>query len=339
MKIGKYASSKKITKTGIPQGSSLAPLFYIIYTNDMDEENSDVDTMMYADDTAVATEDGNLEDAITKLQNKVNNLSQWIEDNGLDINKEKTEFIIYASERNKQAKEIGEVKLSIRGALIKMKKQIKYLGLNWDKSISWNEQILETIKKIRTLMPLIKRIARITSEETKKEIYHAIIESRMAYGIEIWGSTSKTNMKRIQRTQNRILRILYNRRRDKNIDDIYKEKEIMRIYELHLNKEAERAWQIINKRSYSKNIKLNIVEPNHEAQTREQRTYRVKLERSKNKWGDKRANNRMAKIVNELEKEMQVLSDPNLKEKYPREKIREVWRNKGNKQLEKKFWA
>lgn len=55
VKIGDYESEKKLTKTGIPQGSSLAPLLFILYTNDLDNNDIEVETMMYADDTALIT--------------------------------------------------------------------------------------------------------------------------------------------------------------------------------------------------------------------------------------------------------------------------------------------
>lgn len=111
---------------------------------------------------------------------------------------------------------------------------------------------------MRSLLPEIRRLAKITSSETKKEIYHAIIESRIAYGIEIWGVTSKTNIEKIAKVQNKLVRNLYNMEKRESTLRTYQRKKIQNVYELHLNKETKRAWQIMGKQKKSKKIEIVV---------------------------------------------------------------------------------
>lgn len=148
VKNGAFISEEQNVITGIPQGTCLGPLLFIIYVNDMICK-SDIDNFyQYADDTAITDTDEDLQKLKRRLEVKINNLIDWTEKNGLKINEEKSEFMIFISKQNPQYKKSREMKLKIKNISITVKETIKYLGVYLDTTLQWKEQISKTKTKI-----------------------------------------------------------------------------------------------------------------------------------------------------------------------------------------------
>lgn len=100
VKISNVFSEAKVTNLGVPQGSILGPLLFLIYINDLPDCLTSSQCVLYADDTTIINYDKNISSLVTKLNNDLAKVTNWCIDNNLVINPSKTKFIVFNSPRN-----------------------------------------------------------------------------------------------------------------------------------------------------------------------------------------------------------------------------------------------
>ncbi|XP_075150930.1 uncharacterized protein LOC142225039 [Haematobia irritans] len=222
--------SKQIPiKYGVPQGSKLGPVLYLIYANELLNILKNSKAFAYADDTAVIVSHPNLEDAQIIMQTELNNIARWCHDNGLIINADKTKLlhIRLPSLSNTSIKlkfHSTQCLHSYRNSadndscetFIEVVDEIKYLGVVVDKYFNWKSHIQELNKKLRKALYILYHLNNSAPLAVTKQAYFALVESQLRHGITSFGSSS--HCKILQLTQNRLLKMLMkNRTNDHNI--------------------------------------------------------------------------------------------------------------------------
>lgn len=226
VKINKnILSDEGTTRGGIPQGSSLGSTLFKIYIDDMINQENHNNVILYADDTAISARGKTVEMITETLQRRIYDTNEWMINNHMEINEDKTEYIIFHSPESKLKKEIKEACLKINNKKIETIEKINYLGITFDHEMKWHYQIEKIENKIKSLIPITFKIAGKLNENNKKAYYHAIIESRISYAISLWGRGNKTKTERLQRKQNTIIRILYKKDKRTNVGNFYTEKK------------------------------------------------------------------------------------------------------------------
>lgn len=335
VKVDGIKSDEMTTIAGIPQGTCLGPLLYILYTNDIMADIEKENVLMYADDTAALRVSKKVKHAIGKLQEDIGEIEKWFNTNGLEINSNKSELVIFISENSTEKEEAKASKIYINGQEISSVKEVRYLGVIIDKQLKWEKQIKNTIKKLRGLMPLIGKIRDKLSEEDKKMIYHTIIESRLQFGIECWGKASKSRLTAIQRTQNNMLRILYKRGRRENIDDLYDSLNVRDCYTLFLDKMAKVAWHILKD---EKDSQVKLEKKKRETQVTTRLQERLNTRKWNTEWGRRSSEGIMAKMCNFLDKKIALVTSLENWCRFPKKEIRRVWKGTGRTELIDMFW-
>lgn len=132
------SSEKKTITCGVPQGSVLGPLMFLIYINDLPNISKVLDFYLFADDTNLYCEDDCLKKLETKINKELKHLYLWLSVNRLALNMDKTNFVIFHP-FNKPLK--LNVTIKINNKAICEKKSIKYLGVLIDSTLSWKEHI------------------------------------------------------------------------------------------------------------------------------------------------------------------------------------------------------
>lgn len=157
VKIGDIESQAQIIECGVPQGSLLGPLFFLIYINDMQEIGMTGDITLYADDTSLFYYGNSIETVINQAQHDIDLLNRWLQSNLLTINASKTNYMIFSA-RNKK---IGNYNpLTINGEPINKVEKEKYLGLIIDNHLTWKDHIEKIRNKLSTLRGALRPIAR-----------------------------------------------------------------------------------------------------------------------------------------------------------------------------------
>lgn len=206
VKQGEDSSMLHPIQAGVPQGSVLGPILYILYTADL-PVSKDIVTGTFADDTAVLASDPNHVVASAKLQSSLNSISNWLRDWRIKANESKSVQVTFTTRRDTCPP------VTLNGKDIPQENEIRYLGIYLDRRLTWRKHIFTKRKalglKLRNLYWLLNRNSQM-SLESKILVYKCIIKPIWTYGLQLWGTAAKSNIDILQRFQSKTLRLIVN---------------------------------------------------------------------------------------------------------------------------------
>ena len=202
-----YSDGKSDVKDvlhGVPQGSILGPLFYIIYANDFSRASSLLFTIMFADDTSVFIEGQSYENVYKVVNEELKKCDNWIKANKLTLNVKKTHFMIFHRSRMKPV----NAQISLRNENIKQTNSIKFLGIIVDNKLNWHEHIIYIKNKVSRAIGIIYKARKYANKQTVKQMYYTFVFPYLIYCCEIWGNTSQTHLDSLIKCQKKIVRVM-----------------------------------------------------------------------------------------------------------------------------------
>lgn len=218
-------SRPQTTKRGVPQGSVLGPVLFILYTNDFPKYMQEYcNTLMYADDTVLLLGKKQQEELEIATYTAVNMAVQYCNGNDLVVNEKKTKQLVLGRNKN------------IAGRLPELEDTFNstYLGVTIDDTLSWNEHIDSLCKKLSIGLYVIRRMKNISDLTTAKTAYYALYESHLRYGIVVWGGTSQGNLQRVLTHQKRAIRLLANLQTRESCRQAFQELKILTMTNLYI---------------------------------------------------------------------------------------------------------
>ena len=202
--INGFDSSPKEMKYGVPQGSVLGPLLFLIYINDLHHAVKFSVTHHFADDTNFLY----VSKSLKKIQKCINLdlrfVCNWLKANKISLNASKTEMLIFRDPRRKIS---YDLKIKVDGKKVVPSKFVKYLGIYLDNFLSWQHQEQDMRTRLSRAAGMLCKIRHYVNFDTLKMIYHGIFSSILTYGSLIWGQHSRI-VKRLQVIQNKAIRYM-----------------------------------------------------------------------------------------------------------------------------------
>jgi hypothetical protein len=193
-------------QSGVPQGSVLGPLLYLIYTADLPEaENTVIAT--FADDTAIMSTHEDPAIASVNLQHHLNLMNEWLDKWRIKINPTKSAQVTFTLRTSVCPT------VTINNVPVPVKTETKYLGLHLDQRLTWKKHIQTKRQqmnlKFREMYWLLGRTSKL-SLSNKLLLYKTMLKPIWTYGIQLWGCAKPTRIKTIQQFQSKTLRALVN---------------------------------------------------------------------------------------------------------------------------------
>ena len=205
VKIGNTRSSWADLRKGVPQGSILGPLLFNIFINDLFLFIENCSLYNYADDNTVSFSAPSLSDVISNLQLDCNHAIDWFTTNGMKANPNKFQFMILSSSS------LAPVELVLDGnTCITSQDCVKVLGITIDKKLTFNEHISLCCTKAARQLNAFARISKYLNQNSRRAIHHSFITSNFSYCPLVWHFCGKSNNAKLEKIQERSLRILCN---------------------------------------------------------------------------------------------------------------------------------
>ena len=199
------SSDVKNISCGVPQGSVLGPLLFLLYINDLPNVSEKLKFFLFADDTNIYYESEDLQSMEKIVNEELKQLTLWLNVNRLALNISKTNFLIFHV-YNKPLQ--YNVTLIMNKKAIMQKEHIKYLGVIIDCHLNWKQHILNISKKISRSIGIMYRLKEFMNTKMLLKIYYSLIYSHIVYGIQVWGSACDTELNKILTVQKKAVRLL-----------------------------------------------------------------------------------------------------------------------------------
>ena len=190
---------------GVPQGSILGPLLFIIYINDLPQISKLAKFIMYADDANIIITGNNMSEIAAQFNEIGNLLTSWVSCNGLALNIRKTNYMIFTKNR---IHELDNFKPKISGIPIEHKTVTRFLGVLIDEKLTWKHHITAIKSKMSKYIGILYRLKNILPLTARKNIFHSFIQSHINYCSLIWGTSTKSNIDSIFVVQKKAMRAL-----------------------------------------------------------------------------------------------------------------------------------
>ena len=201
-------SQTKLITTGVPQGSVLGPLFFLVYINDLPLHlNQATHNDLFADDASLHTAHTRIETIQNVLQDSINKASNWCDNNSMKIHPDKTKCIVITT-RQKEQRTHPTLTLTLGTNLIEQVESHKMLGLLIDSRLTWNNHIESLIKRVSKNIFLLTKLKRYASTENLKLYFDAHIMSHINYVSTIYDGCTKENFNSINAVHRKAVRHL-----------------------------------------------------------------------------------------------------------------------------------
>ena len=212
--IGTTSSKPELIKVGVPQGSVLGPLLFLIFINDLPLVTKFSNIDLFADDATLHSSGSSIDSIQTNLGDDIEDIHKWCKNNNMHLNINKTKCMLLTTAQRLSRMDKKEIDLNINGEKIDNVINHKLLGINIDHYLHWEEQIDLVYKKINSKLALLSKIKWYLTLDTRILYFNAYILPMFDYCVTIWGNCSKQNIQRISKLQKKAARIILNKPND-----------------------------------------------------------------------------------------------------------------------------
>ena len=229
--LNDICSQQLCISTGVPQGSILGPLLFIIYINDISKACNLFYPVIYADDTTLSATLNTfspVDNQNSRLDHKINDelmkILDWLKVNKLSLNINKTKAMLFHAPQ----KQVLIPDIKIGGTVIEFVDKFDFLGIVLDKHLNFKQHISKILFKISKTVGVMNKLKHFLPSVTLLTIYQSLIMPHLNYGILVWGSQHR----KLEKVQKRAVRVIVNGRYNSHTEPIFKNLQLLKLHDL-----------------------------------------------------------------------------------------------------------
>jgi hypothetical protein len=222
---------------GVPQGSILGPILFLLYINDVNKSETGAIFTKFADDTTVLATGKDIAEATKNMNDYMVNIDKWFSQNKLNLNPSKTRYMVFNQNKKDENKDQDKL-VNIRGEYLQRvwrkgkEKAFKLVGVWIDEELKWSEHIIAVKKKVNAAVYNLSQARNNVSIKNKIMLYMGLIQSHLVFGSPFWGNAKKTRLQPLIVAQKRAIRKIYNLKYRDHTHEYFVKSEILKLQEL-----------------------------------------------------------------------------------------------------------
>ena len=230
----KATNSTKLKITcGVPQGSILGPLLFLIYINDLEKSLSKSRPILFADDTTILISNRNYNKLIEDTNKEIEKLHNWFSVNKLSLNISKTNYVIFHSV-NRNIPIAGPT-VKIGNTAVSKVPNTKFLGVHLDSNLNWKVHIRNKSTQVLKIIAILARLKHTLSLNTLRTIYTSLILPHLNYAIPVWGNVKNSEIKRLNILQKKAVRHITNSKYNSHTSPLFKKLKLLTLTDIFNN--------------------------------------------------------------------------------------------------------
>ena len=218
-------------KCGVPQGSILGPLFFLVYINDLLHINNTMQFVMFADDTTIVMTDKNVNTLQQKINSEMENVSEWFKANQLSLNKNKSHAMLFTNQ--KRTDNHNNFTINIENTPLRLTEQTTFLGVVLDCRLKWNLHVEKIASKVSKFIGILKKVKSKLNFSSLLTLYNTFVNTHMSYCIAVWGCTARVYLDKLLKLQKRALRLVFNVHYREHTSQLFLQAKVLNVYKMY----------------------------------------------------------------------------------------------------------
>ena len=247
VQYGGYESERGVVECGVPQGSVLGPLFFLLYVNDMVASCKELELVLFAEATNIFAKGKTPVELFSKVNEGLRSLCKWFSFNKLTLNFKKTEYVYFGGTGGRVVPPGG---LQIGTEQVRRVEGVRFLGVWVDEGITWNGHIDKVRNKVGQLLGMIGRSSSVIGRDSLLKLYNALVLPHLQYCLMAWGDfRGNHNVSQgasLLRLQKKLVGIILGKAGRYHADLLFGDLQILKIDDLYRQQLRVHAWKFWN---------------------------------------------------------------------------------------------
>ena len=232
--INSIKSNNQNILCGVPQGSILGPLLFILYVNDITKTSDILNFLLFADDTTILYSHSDIVSKIPLINTELLEVSNWFKANKLSVNASKTNYMLMGtSHMTNSPSLLNANNIILDDSELSRVKTTKFLGLAIDENLTWKKHIDGVTKKISCNIGVMNKIKHFIPERILYSLYCSLVLPYISYGILVWGNACKTYLDKIFKLQKWALRTISNSHYRSHSGPLFLKYNLLNVYDMY----------------------------------------------------------------------------------------------------------